>query len=76
YAAANSFLDALITHRRRQGLPGTSLAWGWWQREGGMTAHLTQADQNRMTRDGIHGLTDAEGTTLFDTALGRGLGAV
>ncbi|MCQ6253257.1 SDR family NAD(P)-dependent oxidoreductase, partial [Streptomyces malaysiensis] len=76
YAAANSFLDALITHRRRQGLPGTSLAWGWWQREGGMTAHLTQADHDRMTRDGIHGLTDAEGTTLFDTALGRGLGAV
>ncbi|MCD9595311.1 type I polyketide synthase, partial [Streptomyces sp. 8ZJF_21] len=76
YAAANSFLDALITHRRRQGLPGTSLAWGWWQREGGMTAHLTQADHDRMTRDGIHGLTDAEGITLFDTALGRGLGAV
>ncbi|MEU4906858.1 SDR family NAD(P)-dependent oxidoreductase, partial [Streptomyces sp. NPDC022067] len=76
YAAANSFLDALVTHRRRQGLPGTSLAWGWWQREGGMTAHLTQADHDRMTRAGIHGLTDDEGTALFDTALSHGLGAV
>ncbi|WP_458085097.1 SDR family NAD(P)-dependent oxidoreductase [Streptomyces malaysiensis] len=76
YAAANSFLDALITHRRRQGLPGTSLAWGWWQRTGAMTAHLTQADHDRMTRAGLYGITEAEGTALFDTALGRGLGAV
>ncbi|MYU20267.1 KR domain-containing protein, partial [Streptomyces sp. SID8361] len=73
---ANSFLDALITHRRRHGLPGTSLAWGWWQRTGAMTAHLTQADHDRMTRAGLYGITEAEGTALFDTALGRGLGAV
>ncbi|MFE2189133.1 phosphopantetheine-binding protein, partial [Streptomyces sp. NPDC059455] len=56
--------------------PGTSLAWGWWQREGGMTAHLTQTDHDRMTRAGIHGLTDTEGTALFDTTLDHGLGTV
>ncbi|RRQ77931.1 type I polyketide synthase, partial [Streptomyces griseofuscus] len=69
YAAANSFLDAFSAHRRRAGLPATSLAWGVWEQSGAMTDGLAAADRARMARSGVLPLPTGEGLRLFDTAL-------
>ncbi|MCQ8827755.1 type I polyketide synthase [Streptomyces malaysiensis] len=68
YAAANAFLDALAQHRRAQGLPATSLAWGLWEDEGGMAATLATADRQRMSRGSMGALSNAEGLALFDVS--------
>jgi acyl transferase domain-containing protein len=57
YAAANTYLDALAVHRRAQGLPAQSLAWGQWALEDGMGG------------GGKHALSTSEGLELFDVAL-------
>ncbi|WP_271208741.1 type I polyketide synthase, partial [Streptomyces poonensis] len=69
YAAANSFLDAFSAHRRRAGLPATSLAWGVWEQSGAMTDGLAEADRARMARSGVLPLPPEEGLRLFDAAL-------
>ncbi|RLK24969.1 acyl transferase domain-containing protein [Micromonospora sp. M71_S20] len=69
YAAANAFLDALARHRRQQGLPATSVAWGMWATDSTMTAHLDGDDQQRLRRVGMSRLSPAEGAELFDAAL-------
>ncbi|WAP56084.1 type I polyketide synthase [Streptomyces sp. S465] len=68
YAAANAFLDALAQHRRAQGLPAVSLAWGLWEDEGGMAATLATADRQRMSRGSMGALSNAEGLALFDVS--------
>ncbi|RSM87195.1 type I polyketide synthase, partial [Streptomyces sp. WAC 01420] len=69
YAAANTFLDALAEHRRAQGLPALSLTWGLWEQRSGMTAHLTDADVERMKRAGSLPLPTDLGLELLDLAL-------
>ncbi|MFI9024318.1 SDR family NAD(P)-dependent oxidoreductase [Streptomyces sp. NPDC053560] len=69
YAAANVFLDALAHHRRAQGLPATSLAWGLWTGDSGMGAALDAAALQRIARLGLTPLTPDENLALLDAAL-------
>ncbi|MFE6163225.1 SDR family NAD(P)-dependent oxidoreductase [Streptomyces sp. NPDC056486] len=69
YSAANAFLDALAQHRRAQGLPATSLAWGLWADASGMTDDLAETDRGRLARAGVTALSAEEGLRLFDAAL-------
>ena len=75
YAAANTFLDALATHRRATGKVATSMAWGLWG-AAGMAEQLDAADLARLTRGGIAALTTEHGLDLFDAALASGRGLV
>ncbi|MDG4533643.1 SDR family NAD(P)-dependent oxidoreductase [Streptomyces sp. AV19] len=68
YTAANAFLDALMHHRRAQGLPGQSLAWGLWAEASGMTGHLDATDLARMSRGGLAPLSNEQGLALVDAA--------
>jgi len=71
YAAASTFLDALAHHRRAQGLPALALDWGLWAEKSSFTAHLDEADLQRIARVGIRPLTTREGLALLDAALGQ-----
>ncbi|MGC7102888.1 SDR family NAD(P)-dependent oxidoreductase [Amycolatopsis lurida] len=70
YAAANTFLDALAEQRHAAGLPASSLAWGLWAQDSGMTGALSEVDRRRTARAGVRPLSGAEGVALFDAAIG------
>ncbi|WP_335984410.1 SDR family NAD(P)-dependent oxidoreductase, partial [Streptomyces sp. CA2R106] len=69
YAAGNTFLDALAAYRHRQGLPAVSLAWGPW--ENGMVGDLSEADLQRMARQGLKPLSGTRGLAVLDAAADR-----
>lgn len=69
YAAANSFLDALAAHRRADGSPGLSVAWGMWEETSTMTQHLGERDKARMSRAGLSALSTRQALELLDRAL-------
>ena len=69
YAAANAVLDALCQQRRAEGLPASSLAWGYWEARSGLTAHLGDAELGRMRRLGVTPLSVEQALSLFDASL-------
>jgi acyl transferase domain-containing protein/NADPH:quinone reductase-like Zn-dependent oxidoreductase/NADP-dependent 3-hydroxy acid dehydrogenase YdfG/acyl carrier protein len=69
YAAANSFMDALVRQRHAQGLAGQALAWGLWLQEPGKgMGGLNEVDRARLSRIGIGALAPNEGLELLDAA--------
>ncbi|MFD8383310.1 SDR family NAD(P)-dependent oxidoreductase [Streptomyces sp. NPDC059679] len=73
YGAANAFLNALAEHIRATGSPATSLAWGLWGVDEGMTEHLATADRARMARSGTAAMSGEAGLARFDAALATAL---
>ncbi|MET9489767.1 SDR family NAD(P)-dependent oxidoreductase [Nocardia sp. NPDC006630] len=69
YAAANVFLDGLAEHRRASGLIATSIAWGFWASDTGMTGHLADTDTARLSRVGLSPISTEQGLAMFDTAI-------
>ncbi|MEV1121016.1 type I polyketide synthase [Actinosynnema sp. NPDC049800] len=70
YAASNVFLDALAEHRRAAGLPATSVAFGLWAVDTGLSGDLAEADLERMRRQGLPPLPVEEGLALLDASVG------
>lgn len=74
YAAANAFLEGLVEHRRAQGLPALSIAWGPWS-EVGMAADVHNLQ--RLAQHGMGMVTPEKGLDLLeDLILERKAGAM
>ncbi|MFE3019123.1 SDR family NAD(P)-dependent oxidoreductase [Streptomyces sp. NPDC059256] len=75
YAAANGFLDALAMHRRAQGLPAVSMAWGQWEQSSALTRGSGETGRSLGARRALIPLSTDDALARFDTALGSDLAA-
>ncbi|MER5548942.1 SDR family NAD(P)-dependent oxidoreductase [Streptomyces sp. NPDC002589] len=70
YAAAFSFLDHLVTLRRRSGLPALSVNWGAWGAVG-MSARLDENLARELERSGVRLFSPSRALRLFRQLLAR-----
>jgi acyl carrier protein len=71
YVAANSFLEALVAHRRAAGLPATFMAWGPIEDVGFLARH-SGTREALQTRIGGAAITSAEAMAALERALVSG----
>jgi acyl transferase domain-containing protein/acyl carrier protein len=68
YAAANTWMDALMQHRHAMGLPGLGIAWGPWASVG-MAAKLDKGIQAQIAAKGILPIPVPRALSILDYAL-------
>jgi len=68
YAAANAFLDNLMSYRRQLGLPGLSINWSIWS-EVGMATRLSAQQQDRLNQQGIEAIAPQAGIKILKRLL-------
>ncbi|MFT4066421.1 SDR family NAD(P)-dependent oxidoreductase, partial [Paraburkholderia sp.] len=71
YVAANSFLEALVAHRRAAGLPATFMAWGPIE-DVGFLARNSTTREALQARIGGASITSDEAMTALERALASG----
>jgi acyl transferase domain-containing protein/surfactin synthase thioesterase subunit len=70
YAAANAAMEAVVTRRVRQGLPGLAIGWGPWEGEG-MSSTLGGPQRARLAAMGVRSFSPAEGLAKLGSLLGH-----
>ncbi len=68
YAAANAFMDNLMSYRRNLGLPGLSINWSIWD-EVGMASRMTSQQQERLSQQGLSAIAPQQGLKVLKQLL-------
>ncbi len=68
YAAANAFMDNLMSYRQSLGLPGLSINWSIWDQVG-MASSLTSEQQQRLSQQGLTAIAPQQGLKVLKQLL-------
>ncbi|MBH8561398.1 SDR family NAD(P)-dependent oxidoreductase [Nostoc sp. CENA67] len=68
YAAANTFLDALVHYRHKSGLPASSINWGRWADTG-----MALTAQSQLEQMGVQGMPPEQALAILGYLLAAGV---